>query len=66
MLKESGASENQPGGCADEEQIAYIINNSDNMKINWEKEGIIGFYLYFCLVIQNSNYFFWQLKDKLL
>jgi hypothetical protein len=28
------------------------------MKINWEKEGIIGFYLYFCLVIQNSNYFF--------
>lgn len=28
------------------------------MKINWEKEGIIGFYLYFCHVIQNSNYFF--------
>ena len=28
------------------------------MKINWEKEGIIGFYLYFCPVIQNSNYFF--------
>lgn len=27
------------------------------MKINWEKEGIIGFYLYFCHVIQNSNYF---------
>jgi hypothetical protein len=36
------------------------------MKINWEKEGIIGFYLYFCQVIQNSNYFFWQLKDELL
>ena len=36
------------------------------MKINWEKEGIIGFYLYFCHAIQNSNYFFWQLKDKLL
>lgn len=28
------------------------------MKKNWEKEGIIGFYLYFCHVIQNSNYFF--------
>lgn len=28
------------------------------MKINGEKEGIIGFYLYFCHVIQNSNYFF--------
>ena len=28
------------------------------MKIIWEKEGIIGFYLYFCHVIQNSNYFF--------
>ena len=28
------------------------------MKINWEKEGIIGIYLYFCHVIQNSNYFF--------
>ena len=28
------------------------------MKINWEKEGIIGIYLYFCNVIQNSNYFF--------
>ena len=28
------------------------------MKINWEKEGIIGFYLYFCHVIQNSKYFF--------
>lgn len=28
------------------------------MKINWEKEGIIGFYLYFCHVIQNSNHFF--------
>lgn len=28
------------------------------MKINWEKEGIIGFYLYFCHAIQNSNYFF--------
>ena len=28
------------------------------MKINWEKEGIIGFYLYFFHVIQNSNYFF--------
>lgn len=28
------------------------------MKINWEKEGIIGFYLYFCHVIQNSNFFF--------
>ena len=28
------------------------------MKINWEKEGIIGFYLNFCHVIQNSNYFF--------
>lgn len=27
------------------------------MKINWEKEGIIGIYLYFCHVIQNSNYF---------
>ena len=36
------------------------------MKINWEKEGIFGFYLYFCHVIQTSNYFFWQLKDKLL
>ena len=36
------------------------------MKINWEKEGIIGCYLSFCLVSQNSNYFFWQLKDKLL
>ena len=28
------------------------------MRINWEKEGIIGIYLYFCHVIQNSNYFF--------
>lgn len=28
------------------------------MKINWKKEGIIGIYLYFCHVIQNSNYFF--------
>ena len=28
------------------------------MKINGEKEGIIGFYLYFCHVIQNSNCFF--------
>ena len=28
------------------------------MKINWEKEGNIGFYLYFCHVIQNSNYLF--------
>lgn len=28
------------------------------MKINWEKEGIIGFYLYFCHVIQNSIFFF--------
>lgn len=28
------------------------------MKIDWEKEGIIGIYLYFCHVIQNSNYFF--------
>lgn len=28
------------------------------MKINEEKEGIIGIYLYFCHVIQNSNYFF--------
>ncbi len=28
------------------------------MKINGEKEGIIGYYLYFCHVIQNSNYFF--------
>ena len=28
------------------------------MKINWEKAGIIGIYLYFCHVIQNSNYFF--------
>lgn len=28
------------------------------MKINWEKEGIIEYYLYFCHVIQNSNYFF--------
>ena len=36
------------------------------MKINWEKEGIIGFYLYLCHVIQNANYFVWQLKDKLL
>lgn len=35
------------------------------MKINWEKEGIIGFYLYFCHVIQNSI-FFWQLKVELL
>ena len=48
----------KPGGCADGERIAYIINNCDNMKINWEKEGIIGIYLYFCHVIQNSNYFF--------
>ena len=28
------------------------------MQINWEKEAIIGFYSYFCHVIQNSNYFF--------
>ncbi len=62
MLKESGASENQPGGCADEERIAYIINNCDNMKINWEKKEIIGFYLYFCHVIQNSNYFYLATK----
>lgn len=27
------------------------------MKINGEKEGIIGYYLYFCHVIQNSNFF---------
>lgn len=32
------------------------------MKINWEKEGIIGIYLYFCHVIQNSNYFFGATK----
>ena len=28
------------------------------MKINGENEWIIGYYLYFCHVIQNSNYFF--------
>ena len=32
------------------------------MKINGEKEGIIGFYLYFCHVIQNSNYYFLATK----
>ena len=36
------------------------------MKINWEKEGIIGFYLYFCHVIQNSNYFCVTLQAKFL
>ena len=36
------------------------------MKINWEKERIIGFYLYFCNVFQIYNYFFFHLKDELL